>query len=240
MSGRLIRNFWQTIVCRAQQLFLGLCALILLQGVSMADRTTAAPITVTSSAFVQGSEIPTLYTCEGEDGSPPLRWSGVPDNADTLVLIVDDPDAPDPQAPKMKFVEHFEKDKLSFHNISKTWRGIMLQTVAFVIFFIILFFVFFLMIRRPPRSTLFPYTTLFRSGKVRDSIRINDKKRMIVVTDRISAFNKNLKNSAIPYKGAVLNTLTNFWFEKTKHIIDRKSTRLNSSHTDISRMPSSA
>lgn len=39
---------------------------------------------------------------------------------------------------KMKFVEHFEKDKLSSHNISKTWRGIMLQTIAFVIFFIIL------------------------------------------------------------------------------------------------------
>ncbi len=104
MSGRLIRDFWQTIVHGAQQLFLGLCALILLQGVSMADRTTVAPITVTSSAFVQGGEIPTLYTCEGEDSSPPLRWSGVPDNADTLVLIVDDPDAPDPQAPKMTWV----------------------------------------------------------------------------------------------------------------------------------------
>ena len=65
-----------------------------------------------------------------------------------------------------------------------------------------------------------PQLKKIHAGKVRDSIRINDKKRMIVVTDRISAFNKNLKNSAIPYKGAVLNTLTNFWFEKTKHIID--------------------
>ncbi|MCF6367093.1 MAG: phosphoribosylaminoimidazolesuccinocarboxamide synthase [Bacteroidales bacterium] len=64
-----------------------------------------------------------------------------------------------------------------------------------------------------------PQLKKIHAGKVRDSIRIDDKKRMIVVTDRISAFNKNLKNSAIPHKGAVLNTLTNFWFEKTKHII---------------------
>jgi len=64
-----------------------------------------------------------------------------------------------------------------------------------------------------------PQLKKIHAGKVRDSIRINDKKRMIVVTDRISAFNKNLKNSAIPYKGAVLNNLTNFWFEKTKDII---------------------
>lgn len=64
-----------------------------------------------------------------------------------------------------------------------------------------------------------PQLTKIHAGKVRDSIKIDEKKRMIVVTDRISAFNKNLKNSAIPYKGAVLNSLTNFWFEKTKHII---------------------
>lgn len=56
-------------------------------------------------------------------------------------------------------------------------------------------------------------------GKVRDSFRINDTTRMIVVTDRISAFNKNLK-TAIPTKGAVLNGISNFWFDKTKDIID--------------------
>ncbi len=64
-----------------------------------------------------------------------------------------------------------------------------------------------------------PQLEKIHAGKVRDSIRIDDKKRMIVVTDRISAFNKNLKN-AIPAKGGVLNSLTNFWFNKTKHIID--------------------
>jgi phosphoribosylaminoimidazole-succinocarboxamide synthase len=64
-----------------------------------------------------------------------------------------------------------------------------------------------------------PQLKKIHAGKVRDSIRINDKRRMIVVTDRISAFNKNLKNSAIPSKGGVLNTLTNFWFDKTEHIV---------------------
>ncbi len=64
-----------------------------------------------------------------------------------------------------------------------------------------------------------PQLEKIHAGKVRDSIRIDDQSRMIVVTDRISAFNKNLKN-AIPFKGGVLNTLTNYWFDKTAHIID--------------------
>ncbi len=64
-----------------------------------------------------------------------------------------------------------------------------------------------------------PQLKKLHAGKVRDSIKIDSKRRMIVVTDRISAFNKNLTNSAIPSKGGVLNSLTNFWFEKTEHII---------------------
>lgn len=64
-----------------------------------------------------------------------------------------------------------------------------------------------------------PQLKTLHSGKVRDSIRIDDKTRMIVVTDRISAFNKKIK-TAIPTKGAVLNGIANFWFEETKHIID--------------------
>ena len=64
-----------------------------------------------------------------------------------------------------------------------------------------------------------PQLKKLHAGKVRDSIRINEKRRMIVVTDRISAFNKNLENSAIPSKGGVLNSLTNFWFKKTEDII---------------------
>jgi phosphatidylethanolamine-binding protein (PEBP) family uncharacterized protein len=49
---------------------------------------------VTSSAFQTGQTIPTKYTCEGKDISPPLQWSGVPAVAKCLALICDDPDAP--------------------------------------------------------------------------------------------------------------------------------------------------
>ena len=61
-------------------------------------------LTLTSSAFNNGDEIPSKYTCEGKDVSPPLTWTGVPETARSLVLIVDDPDAPDPRAPKMTWV----------------------------------------------------------------------------------------------------------------------------------------
>jgi Raf kinase inhibitor-like YbhB/YbcL family protein len=44
------------------------------------------------------------YTCQGQDISPPLAWSGAPDGTRSFVLIVDDPDAPDPAAPKMTWV----------------------------------------------------------------------------------------------------------------------------------------
>ena len=57
-----------------------------------------------STAFREGGKIPTRYTCEGNDISPPLTWKGVPDNTRSLVLIIDDPDAPDPRAPKMTWV----------------------------------------------------------------------------------------------------------------------------------------
>ncbi len=56
---------------------------------------------LTSTAFAEGGEIPRRFTCEGEDISPDLAWSGLPEGSLTLVLIVDDPDAPDPLAPRM-------------------------------------------------------------------------------------------------------------------------------------------
>jgi len=62
------------------------------------------PLTLTSPAFKPGAEIPTKHTCEGPDASPALEWSGVPARAKSLALIVDDPDAPDPKAPKMTYV----------------------------------------------------------------------------------------------------------------------------------------
>jgi Raf kinase inhibitor-like YbhB/YbcL family protein len=59
---------------------------------------------VTSSAFTPNGAIPALYTCEGKDISPPLAWSGTPAATKSFALIVDDPDAPDPAAPKMTWV----------------------------------------------------------------------------------------------------------------------------------------
>ena len=47
-----------------------------------------------TSAFREGGLIPTKYTCDGENVSPPLEWEGVPEGAQSLALIVDDPDAP--------------------------------------------------------------------------------------------------------------------------------------------------
>jgi Raf kinase inhibitor-like YbhB/YbcL family protein len=61
-------------------------------------------LTIRSTAFAHETEIPPLYTCEGKDISPPLAWSGVPAGTKSLALIVDDPDAPDPAAPKMTWV----------------------------------------------------------------------------------------------------------------------------------------
>jgi hypothetical protein len=61
-------------------------------------------LTLTSSAFEPGGTIPSKYTCEGDDLSPPLAFTGVPAGTKSLALIVDDPDAPDPKAPKRVWV----------------------------------------------------------------------------------------------------------------------------------------
>lgn len=51
-------------------------------------------INVTSTAFEEGGAIPPRYTCDGLDISPPLGWGSLPDGAQSLALIADDPDAP--------------------------------------------------------------------------------------------------------------------------------------------------
>ena len=51
-------------------------------------------IQIESSAFSEGGTIPSHYTCDGKNVSPPLTWSGAPASAKSLVLICDDPDAP--------------------------------------------------------------------------------------------------------------------------------------------------
>jgi Raf kinase inhibitor-like YbhB/YbcL family protein len=61
-------------------------------------------LVIKSTAFAPNGVIPIKHTCEDEDVSPGLEWSGVPEGAKSLALIVDDPEAPDPAAPKMVYV----------------------------------------------------------------------------------------------------------------------------------------
>jgi Raf kinase inhibitor-like YbhB/YbcL family protein len=78
-------------------------ALALAGGIAGAAERSKA-MELSSSAFAHNADIPSLYTCEGKDQSPPLAWSGVPAATKSLALIVDDPDAPDPAAPKRTWV----------------------------------------------------------------------------------------------------------------------------------------
>jgi Raf kinase inhibitor-like YbhB/YbcL family protein len=64
----------------------------------------ASRLSIASPAFTAGGEIPTKHTCEGADVSPALTWDGLPAGTRSLALVVDDPDAPDPAAPKMTWV----------------------------------------------------------------------------------------------------------------------------------------
>ena len=59
---------------------------------------------ISSPAFNHNEMMPALYTCEGPNISPPLAWTDPPAGTKSLVLISDDPDAPDPAAPKMVWV----------------------------------------------------------------------------------------------------------------------------------------
>ncbi|MGZ5202132.1 MAG: YbhB/YbcL family Raf kinase inhibitor-like protein [Telluria sp.] len=59
---------------------------------------------LTAADFQAGASIPAVHTCDGADTSPALAWSGVPAGTKSLALIIDDPDAPDPAAPKMTWV----------------------------------------------------------------------------------------------------------------------------------------
>ena len=71
-----------------------------------APASGGAPATfaLTSSSFSPGAEFPSRHTCDGEDVSPALAWSGAPEGTKSFALIVDDPDAPDPRAPKVVWV----------------------------------------------------------------------------------------------------------------------------------------
>ena len=61
-------------------------------------------LSLSSPAFEHNGAIPKLYTCQGKDTSPAINWIGLPNGTKSIVLIVDDPDAPDPAAPKRTWV----------------------------------------------------------------------------------------------------------------------------------------
>ena len=76
-----------------------LCVLVLAgcdgsEAMKVPEPTGAQTIQVTSSAFSDGEQVPRAYTCQGDGGSPPLAWQGVPAGAASLALVVSDPDAP--------------------------------------------------------------------------------------------------------------------------------------------------
>ncbi|RLB58040.1 MAG: YbhB/YbcL family Raf kinase inhibitor-like protein [Deltaproteobacteria bacterium] len=81
-----------------KRLFVVVVALAVLAAVPAARENK---LTLRSPAFSSGGEIPRRFTCQGANVSPPLAWSGVPAGTKSLVLIVEDPDAPDPRRPKL-------------------------------------------------------------------------------------------------------------------------------------------
>lgn len=72
----------------------GLAACSSGDGQPRAERALPEPITVSSPAFTAGSAISQRFTCDGDNLSPPLGWSGVPAGTVEVALVVDDPDAP--------------------------------------------------------------------------------------------------------------------------------------------------
>ncbi|TNJ39224.1 YbhB/YbcL family Raf kinase inhibitor-like protein [Chlorobaculum thiosulfatiphilum] len=79
-------------------------ALLMPATLGAAEKGEAMTFALASPAFRHMGAIPALYTCEGKNISPPLAWKNLPKGTKSLVLIVDDPDAPDPAAPKFTWI----------------------------------------------------------------------------------------------------------------------------------------
>ncbi len=93
VGGRLFRE-------DAMKKFLVFCAVLS----GLLAKEGEQTMKITSPSFEHKGAIPMKFTCQGDDISPALNWTGIPDGTKSLVLIVDDPDAPDPAAPKMIWV----------------------------------------------------------------------------------------------------------------------------------------
>lgn len=86
--------------------------------------TATSTFRLSSSAFKEGDGIPTQYTCDGKNANPPLSWTGVPADAESLALIVDDPDVPVSSVPSGVF------DHWIVFNIPPTATGIAASSAA--------------------------------------------------------------------------------------------------------------
>jgi Raf kinase inhibitor-like YbhB/YbcL family protein len=84
----------------------------------VAPGALAGELKLTSKAFSHNGGIPQKYTCQGKNVSPPLSWTGLPKGTKSLVLIVCDPDAPDPKKPKMVW------DHWLLYNLPPTAQGL--------------------------------------------------------------------------------------------------------------------
>lgn len=87
--------------------FISLGCVLMLSVFSFSESAATAnsdTLTLTSSAYHDGGTIPARFTCTGAGISPPLAWSGAPAGTKSFALIISDPDAPDPAAPKMTWI----------------------------------------------------------------------------------------------------------------------------------------
>jgi Raf kinase inhibitor-like YbhB/YbcL family protein len=101
-TSRLIRRIWAAIL----GIVLISVAVVAAYTGMLAGREEkiVMSMSIMSPSIMQGGTIPERHTCDGLNTSPPITWVGVPPGTKSLALIVDDPDAPDPSAPKMTWV----------------------------------------------------------------------------------------------------------------------------------------